>query len=298
MNKYLCLAATALLLAACTNDEALTTVPDGEVALKVNAAISGIATRATGTTWATGDRIGLTTTSDTKTKYSNVPYAYNGSAFVADGTDIYFQDTQTAVFSAYYPYSAEAGVVSKTITADDQAAGSQPQIDYLFASGATASKASPTVNFTGEQAFNHCMSQVTLTFINGDDVELDGVLTSYTLGGLVMDGSFDTATGKAQATGTQPADLTITLTDVTTTAEGEYTAAPLILFPQLAAQAGISVTVNDEIYTAMLIIPAGALQAGNNYTFPVTVSKTGLTVGSAAINDWTDVQGNGTTATM
>ena len=297
MNKYLYFAATALLLAACTNDEALTTATDGEVALKVNAAISGISTRASGTNWATGDRIGLSTTSDTKTKYANVPFEYNGAAFIADGTDIYFQDTRTAVFSAYYPYTAEAGTVSKTITADDQTAENQPQIDYLSASGATASKASPTVNFTGEQAFNHCMSQVTLTFINGDDVELDGNLTSYTLGGLVMEGSFDTATGKAQATGTQPAALTIALTDVTTT-EGAYTAAPLILFPQTAAQADISVTVDNEIYTATLIIPAGALQAGNNYTFPVTVSKTGLTVGSASINDWTDVQGNGTTATM
>ena len=71
MNKYIYLAAAALMLAACNNEEE-TTVPDGGVALEVNAAISGTTTRASGTQWAEGDRIGISTTSDTKTQYTNV----------------------------------------------------------------------------------------------------------------------------------------------------------------------------------------------------------------------------------
>lgn len=296
MNKYIYLAAAAFMLAACNNDEMPATA-DTDVALKVNAAIGSVSTRATGTKWTNGDQIGITTTSDTRTKYSNVPYECNGAAFNAVSEIIYFQDAQEVTFSAYYPYDEDGGIIENTISAADQAAGSQPQIDYLFAAGATASKADPTVNFTGDQAFSHRMSQITLTFINGDDVTLDGKLTDYTLGGLMMEGSFDTATGEAKATGTQAADLTIDLSNVTT-AEGKYTAASLILFPQAAATASLSLTVEGVTYTATLTIPGGELQAGDNYLFPVTVNKTGLRVGTAEIKDWTDVPGDEANATM
>ena len=88
MKPYILLAATALMLAACTNDE-VTTTPDGEVALKVNAAISGTNTRASGTDWADGDRIGIT-----GGNYTNSPYAYGSGKFAATGQDIYFEDPE------------------------------------------------------------------------------------------------------------------------------------------------------------------------------------------------------------
>ena len=53
MKQYILLAATALTLAACTNDE-MTTATDGKVALKVNASIGTVDTRAVGTQWTTG----------------------------------------------------------------------------------------------------------------------------------------------------------------------------------------------------------------------------------------------------
>ena len=55
MKQYILLAATALTLAACTNDE-MTTATDGKVALKVNASIGTVDTRAVGTQWTTGTR--------------------------------------------------------------------------------------------------------------------------------------------------------------------------------------------------------------------------------------------------
>ena len=57
MKRYILLAATALTLAACTNDE-MTTATDGKVALKVNASIGTVDTRAVGTQWTTGGRYG------------------------------------------------------------------------------------------------------------------------------------------------------------------------------------------------------------------------------------------------
>ena len=76
MKLYIFLAATALTLAACTNDE--TATPDSPVALKVNASIGTIDTRAAGTQWTLGDQIGISTVEGTDTDYAN--YATNGTA--------------------------------------------------------------------------------------------------------------------------------------------------------------------------------------------------------------------------
>ena len=212
MKQYILLAATALTLAACTNDE-MTTATDGKVALKVNASIGTVDTRAVGTQWTTGDQIGLSTEEGTGTYYKNVCYVWDGSSFTTSPNNaIFFETSETVTFHAYYPYKGR-------------------EIDFLYASGATASSSEPTVSFTGEHAFTHRMSQITLTFIEGSDMDFGGSF-SYTLGDLKMDGTFNpldgTATADDYATATS---LTVNLTEVQPTS-GSYIAPSLILFPQ------------------------------------------------------------------
>lgn len=285
------------MLAACTNDE-VTTTPDGDVALEVNAAISGTNTRASGTDWADGDQIGIT-----GGNYTNKPYAYETGKFVATDGDIYFQGSTTVTFSAYYPYAEGGGTVTATTGVDMQTADRQPKIDFLYASGATASKDDPVVNFTGEHAFCHRMSQITLEFTEGTDMDFDnGMLTGYTLGGLKTQCSFNTQDGTAAADGNaQVADLNLTLIGVTTTG-GKYTAPPVIVFPQSATGIDLAVTVDGQSYRARLTVPdynsASGLQPGVDYLFPVTVSNRGLAVGTAEIKDWVTVTGDGNTALM
>lgn len=297
MKPYILLAATALMLAACTNDE-VTTVPDGEAALKVNATISGTNTRASGTDWAHGDRIGIT-----GGNYTNRPYAYESGKFAATGQEIYFEDSNPVTFRAYYPYAEGGGTVTATTGADMQTADQQPKIDFLHAGGATASKGNPVVNFTGEHAFCHRMSQITLEFTEGADMDFDnGMLTGYTLGGLKLQGSFNTQDGTATADdNASAAELTIALSGVTTTND-RYTASPVIVFPQSAIGIDLAVTVNGQTYKAKLTVPeynsAFGLQPGVNYLFPVIVSKTGLTAGSADIKDWVTVTDDDNTALM
>lgn len=300
MKKYIYFAAAALMLAACTNDE-MPEAADTDVALKVNAAIEqNTPTRASGTTWAANDKIGITSvTTGTQTRYTNMPYLYNGTSFEAEGGDIYFQDTYEVTFNAYYPFSGtagtSAGTVSVSTAAIKQTAANQPTIDFLFASGATGSKGNPIVNFTGDAAFQHCMSQVTLTFKEGDDISFaNNALESYSLENIYLDGTFDTATGKAEADATEARkDLEILQPE---------TVSSVILLPQDVASGRISlvVAVDGQYYYAMLMIPNGgkALEPGCNYTWPVTVSKTGLSVGTAEIKDWTEVKGSDTAATM
>ena len=301
MKQYILLAATALTLAACTNDE-MTTATDGKVALKVNASIGTTDTRAAGTQWSPDDQIGLSTVDGTATSYANVCYEWDGSSFTTPADNaIYFQSSETVTFHAYYPFTGTPGMASAPLTgvstdATNQTAENQPLIDFLYASGATASKDDPTVSFTGEHAFTHRMSQVTLTFIEGDDMDLDGSF-SYTLGGLKLQGTFNPQTGTATADDVTAASLAINLTGVQPTS-GSYIAPSLILFPQEVASIPITVTVNGQNYTATLSVKDGKLQSGNNYTWEITVSKTDMSVGKAEIKNWETVANDGATATM
>ena len=282
MKRYILLAATALTLAACTNDE-MTTATDGKVALKVNASIGTVDTRAVGTQWTTGDQIGLSTEEGTGTYYKNVCYEWDGSSFTTSPNNaIFFETSETVTFHAYYPYKGSADYTGVSTAADNQTTANQPKIDFLYASGATASKDKPTVNFTGDHAFTHRMSQITLTFIEGDGMDLDGSW-SYTLGGLKLQGTFFPQTGNATAD------------DVTA---ARYIAPSLILFPQEVTSIPITVTVGGQDYTATLSVKDGKLQSGNNYTWKITVSKTDISVGKAEIKNWETVDNGGTTATM
>lgn len=164
-TRFFALAALALALAACNNDnENLNGDP---VAARFIADIAP-ATRASGTTWDNGDRIGVTDTGN-DTQYDNVPYILKNGTFEAEEKVIYIEDTKTHIFRAYYPYDAAGGTLAATTDATAQQ--NQPAIDFLFASGATGDKNSPEVSFTDDHAFHHRMSRITLTFEAGDGVD-------------------------------------------------------------------------------------------------------------------------------
>lgn len=287
-------AALALALAACTNDDE--NLNNGSVAAVINAEISdAVATRASGTAWAERDEIGI---SESRFGYANVLYRWESGKFTPAGTIIFFQDDDPTTFSAYYPYDADGGTL--TATTDATAQQNQPAIDFLYATGATASTHNPEVNFTDDTAaggtdcsFHHCMSQITLTFKAGSGVDFNTIKpTSYTLSGLVLAGSFDTADGTAEANdATAAQDLNMTLTN------GVLTSS-VILFPQSTTSIELSVYYNSQPYTATLTIPDGALKAGNNYTYTVTVRNKDLSISSATISDWNPVNGGNVNADL
>lgn len=292
--RNLVMMTVVLGLAACSSDE--NEVLDGSVAAKVTANIDGVQTRAAGTTWETDDEIGISVTSTTgETKGTNVLYTISNtsSGSFSSENPIYFQDMIEVTFSAYYPYDANGGTISKTITAAEQETEAQKKIDYMFASGAKASKKSPVANFTfpegGTDArFKHCMSQVIFTFKQGADTDLKG-MTDFTVSGLKMAGTFNTADGTATATADAAADLKITETP----SQSDTHTRSLILFPQDVTDSkfNLSLTLGGQTYKAELSIPNSgtALVSGNKYTYTITVNKTKLTVSQATIADW----GNG-----
>ena len=55
---------------------------------------------------------------------------------------------------------------------------------------------------------------------------------------------------------------------------------------------------SSQPYTATLTIPDGALKAGNNYTWTVTVRNKDLSIESAKITDWNPVTGGNVSADL
>lgn len=289
------------LLASCTNDElADNPLADGPVALSVTADISQVATRATATAFVDKDPIGIFPMKNDalETGQANKPYTYNGSTFTS-ADPYYFQDRVMVTFNAYYPYDATLTATDYTIDINTRAEYQKSKTiegtniewrtnDYLFASAET-NVIEPSVSYTGNNAFNHVMTQVVFVFNAGTD---DGVSDLSALSGykiatpLVMDGSFDAATGKV----TLDADAKeeeIAMT-VTGSAAIELSADPLILLPQTisGSKLELEVAYNGETYKAELNAPTAGLQAGYSYTYNVTIKNTELEVTNASINAW------------
>ena len=211
-TKFIAISLLAYTCIACTNNEDFQI--DNKMEARVSASIGSMATRASGTQWDNGDAIGIT-----GGIYTDIRYVYsNGSWTVDDASGpIFFQTTDKVNFTAYYPQGAETADI--TITAGQQSTVPDEQkVDF---------------------SFSHRMSRLVLNFIAGSDVDLAD-LSEYTLSGLSMTGSFDTATGDAKATGSA-SDLKMDATGITSSS--------LILFPQAVTEATLKVVLGGQNYT-------------------------------------------------
>lgn len=293
------LAVTATVFTACDKDS--NEFP--AVRAEINAGINGMTdaqnnptSRAAETFWTAGDAIGVTATSG-NVEYKNICYKTtdgNGDFSAlpgAQGEDnsIYFQTADAVDFSAYYPYTGAngtpAGIVEKTLTAADQTAEAQPAIDYLFGTG-SGSSAAPTVKLK----FDHCMSRVVLKFKQGVGFTFPTGEFEYTLAGLKMKGSFNTADGKATADAqAQPAEVSMKVA-VPEKADA-VASSSLILFPQASTKAEMKVKIEGVDYTNSFNINAEGLKAAHTYTFNVTVNRTAVTISEPIITDWTEGEG-------
>lgn len=285
-------AAAATLFGGCEK-ESDNTVDNTPVAARITSTIDGMATRAAGTAWAAGDAIGVSGKSGEK-PYVNVKYvttAGSGAFTVVNNpdedNDIYFLNKDNVTFTAYYPYDGENGtapgtngILSKTITAADQTAEGQPQIDYLFAT-ATGNSTNPTVKFQ----FRHCMSRIVLNFLPGNGIaSLDDI--KYTIDALALEGTFNTGTGETARTATGNLTLSVSY-------NASAMSSMLIVFPQQANGANINITMNGVDYTGTIDYPENPannnlreLLPGYSYTYNIKVNNSTLIISLANIEDW------------
>lgn len=176
--------------------------------------------------------------------------------------------------------------------ADKQGTG----IDFLFASGATGDTHNPTVSFTGDHAFHHCMSLIKFTFKAGDGLSFNETEPAgYTLGGLKHEGTFDTATGMTALTAAANSPITMQL--------GGATASQVIILPQeVTIPLDLSVSYNGQSYKATLKLPetptANFYTAGYAYTYNITLSNKGITVEEPEITPWEPGNSNDVSITL
>ena len=292
-TRFFAFAALALTLAACNNDNE--NLNDGPVAAQFIADITP-ATRVNseGTDWTDGDRIGVTGAG-----FTNVPYKRENGKFVTDGTTIYFNDTETHTFHAYYPYQSDGGTVTVSTAADKQG----PGIDFLFASGAKGSTRSPEVSFTDktdkggeDNSFHHRMSLIKFTFKPGDGLIFNGMEPAdYTLDGLKHEGTFDTATGTTAVTAAAESPITMQL--------GGATTSQVIILPQgVTTSLDLTVSFNGLDYTTTLPNPskpeANQFSAGYAYTYNITLNNKGITVEEPEITPWEPGNSNDASAEL
>ena len=287
-TRHFALAALALTLAACNNDNE--NLNGGPVAAQFTAEIYEAAStrvNSEGTDWTDGDRIGVTGAG-----FTNVPYKRENGKFVTDGTTIYFNDTETHTFHAYYPYQSDGGTVTVSTAADKQGTG----IDFLFASGATGDTHNPTVSFTGDHAFHHCMSLIKFTFNPGDGLIFNGMEPAdYTLDGLKHEGTFDTATGTTAVTAASESPITMQL--------GGATTSQVIILPQeVNSSLNLKVSYNGQSYNAQLKLPAtptaNFYTAGYAYTYNITLNNKDIEVSDPTINPWKPGNSNDASAEL
>ena len=313
MKKALLYSLAAVALVSCSSDD------QGESGsalqeARITAGVTGVATRAVGATWET-DHIGIIVTSAPNSTmeetYTNVEYQTSASTatsadFTAVGQKIFFQDaTETVTFAAYAPYNSSITANNHIITtstehqqstSDPASRTEQQKIDFIHASGATASNSSPEVSFnsTTGHPFTHKMTRLVLvmkTDANSGFSANDVTSGTYTLEGITHDGTFSVLTGVAQATdpGSSAAWSLNDNTLMEVASDNTSITFTSILFPQTVSSLTLNATIGGQTYKATL---TPALASGMSYTYTVTMKKQGLTVSGCTIEDWSS--GNGT----
>ena len=235
--RFLYIAAAALLFAACANEED-GIGNNGPVAATVQADIVKNATRATtGNTWSKNDAIGVNVTSTGYTIGDNVKYTTTGDGNFTSDNPIYFASaTEEVQFCAYYPYQENMdgnGIVNNWNMAEVKE-GEPCPADFLFATGATATKSSPQVQFTGDNQFKHCMSMIRLTFKAGDGINENNanLKNQLKLKGIYKTGSINTQTGEVTISG----DRGIYESDVDNKSLKNGATCEFIVFPSVFGQ--------------------------------------------------------------
>lgn len=311
MKKIILFATAALALAACSNDDDNLGGNNGPVEARITAGVSGPTTRAIDNQWE-ADEIGVMVKSVTGTTtgvtsvmadmYQNVKYATlalnhsNPATFAPVGASIFFQDAnETVTFSAYGPYQPSAvnalpgtGGVIYASTAMQRDRTQQQAFDYIFATGATASRRNPTVEFKGAYAFKHKMSRLIIVVKPGDDVRMADLEspTKFALNGLKHNGEFNVITGEATATG-DASDWSLTGNSFQERIPGGYSFTSIV-YPQILSSAlTFKATIDGQNYVNNSAIRP-ALKAGMSYTYTITVKKTGMTVSGCTIENWGD----------
>ncbi|WP_044269427.1 fimbrillin family protein [Bacteroides timonensis] len=305
------LTAVLLLAAACTQDELSggkgEPLPEGKYPMTFATTVEGVtATRATtDNTWAGGEEVAVQVVGTANPKKYTASTDGKLSA-ATDETPFYWKSTtEEKIVSAWYPYTATKP--STFIVKKDQSGTVQSGTDGYQESDLIY-VASQKVTYSGSKAltFKHLPVKVVVNLKAGNGVTADEVkgatvtiVNQATESGAITEGttSTDATTGGTTTADWSVAqvtsgDIDITPKKVTPAATDCQKSVQALLVPrQMKGVSFIKVTAggNDYYYTPEKETDAN-LQAGQQYTYTITVTKNGLTVTASGAAEWTGTE--------
>lgn len=291
---FVSMAAAALILAGCANDENEMDNWNGEIRLSSGLVVQ---TRANNSDVpdkqiAEGQQIGIYVEGVTgETAYTNVSADADGSGnFSSYSSTMYYpQSGKDVQISAYHPYSQEVSdTYDFTVETDQATDANYFNSDLLYSNKKTYARSKNAHSLT----FEHKLVKVVCNLTSGEgSPEITGATVEIVTPERAV--SFNRTTGAVADATTSAKGDNVTL--------GQYGA---IIAPQTNAKGTkflkVILTSGGELYYT---IPNGAVDAnlelasGSVYTFNITVDLTELKV-SSEISDWSPVTAKSGNATM
>lgn len=277
--KHSMVAALALALVACGDENELASDVQLLDSPKEVSFSAGILSRASGSNWNIDDEVGISATGVGQS-YSNVLYkvaeAGASVAFNPAGEAICYTADAPMSFTAYYPYNEtlDNGFIYKNTKE------TQEKVDFLWASvNDRPYSEAPVVSFT----FRHQMALLDVRVTSDEDLSEQSVV----IGGLKHDGGFNTATGEAKPKDeAQAQDWTVG----TAASATEFDFSGFI-YPQDANE----LTVKVGELEAKLSLGEDVFQAGYKYTVTATIDdgkiSAKITINGNTIEGWKDAAG-------
>ncbi|MFR9556982.1 MAG: fimbrillin family protein [Rikenellaceae bacterium] len=280
--------AVATIFAACQKDADVEDNPNGDRAVAFSAESIAPLTRVSGSSWKTGDQIGITMVSSDyeSVYYDNVKYIADGEGasvtFSPDSEIIYYPDGGPKVcFMAFYPYqegwSFETYDMAFDISAQDGTAEAQSLVDLLISPADTDQSSGECVLF-----FEHFLSKVQITVSNFDEeVSAFADLTSLTASMKSYYTQFNIFSEEREPN-SEAKELKMVKSQT-----DDNTATFSIIIQPGAVSEEITFTDGTHLYTAHLEIEEAVM--GTQYNFNAVVGDQGIDIVelvSDSVTDW------------
>lgn len=291
LGKFLSMGVLSVLaLGACTpNADDNSEWNDGSQPVSFISQIQGVKTRASNNAWdqSGNDQVGVFVKQNGAfgndvNKHYYVSAAGNLTT-ASEADAIYYPETGSVDFVAYYPYATTLTNNAFAVDVTDQS--SQPAIDLLYSINATNKDKSNVAPV--QLSFKHQLVKIVLNISKDATIaSLDGLQVN--IAGTKTKGSFALLNGVLTPDEASIGNIAAKVSNAGALAEA-------IILPVNGLSGGeITFTIGGK--TKTWNIPSGQnYAAGSQYTYPVILKETGgqisVSFGDAAIDDWTPVVG-------
>ena len=280
-NLFYVGALSALALTGCkSNDDNSEWL--GSDGIMFTSYIEGLTSRASGSAWNDGDKVGIFMTAGAE-EFENREYTASAAgALTPAGSALKWPEgVETADFLAYYPYTASLN--GKTYAVDVTNQDDPKAIDLLYSNNATGIANGNAVNL----AFKHQLSQIVIT-VGKDETIASTSGLAITISGMNTKANFDLTDGSLEATESKA--------NIAMNVDAEGTLAEAIILPTAdLSGATMTFTLGSMTFEWPITAPSGEFEASTKYTYNATLSTVNgqpvVSMGNASIEDWDEQAG-------